>query len=193
MIELTNEGLLAQVLGGGEVLLPLEEGEGLVDKGKNVHSAALLANNLLLHLNSGLELLDSLLVLLLVEQQLAVVVVDIALVAEVLDAAAEGGHRRGNGAHLILCDTKLNVREDEVVVKVDGLLVVGGGHGELGENEVELSAVVEDVRVVGVVLDSKLEVTSGLIALGCESMLVLKRWIAKGKGTYSAQGACWHA
>lgn len=59
------------------------------------------------------------------------------------------------------------MREDEVVVKVDGLLVVGGGHGEFGENEVELCAVVEDVRVVGVVLDRELEVTSGLIALGC--------------------------
>lgn len=167
MIEHTDEGLLAQILGGGEVLLPLEEGKGLVDKRKDVHSAALLANNLLFHLNSGLELLDSLLVLLLVEQQLTVVVVDITLVAEVLDATAEGCHRRGDGAHLVLGDTKLNVREDEIVVKVDGLLVVGGGHGELGENEVELGAVVEDVRVIGVVLDRKLEVTSGLIALGC--------------------------
>jgi len=36
---------------------------------------------------------------------------------------------------------------------------------------VELCAVVEDIGVVGVVLDGKLEVTSGLVALGCESWI----------------------
>jgi hypothetical protein len=66
-----------------------------------------------------------------------------------------------------LCDTKLDVREDELRVEVDRLLVVGGGHGELRKDEVELGAVVEDVGVVGVVLNSELEVTSGLVALGC--------------------------
>lgn len=166
--ELTNESLLAQVLGSGEVLLPLEEGERLVDEREDVHSAALLADNLLLHLDGGLELLDSLLVLLLVEQKLTIVVVDVALVAEVLNAAAEGGHGRGNGAHLVLCDAKLDVREDELGVEVDGLLVVGCGHGELGKDEVKLSAVVEDVGVIGVVLDGKLEVARGLVALGCK-------------------------
>jgi hypothetical protein len=58
------------------------------------------------------------------------------------------------------------VREDELGVEVDGLLVVGGGHGELGKDEVELGAVVEDVRVVGVVLDGKLEIMGGLVTLG---------------------------
>ena len=105
-------------------------------------------------------------VLLLVEEQLAVVVVDIALVTEVLDATAEGGHGRGDGTHLVLSNTELNVREDELGVEVDGLLVVGSGQGELGKDEVELSAVVEDVRVVGVVLDGKLEVMGGLVTLG---------------------------
>jgi hypothetical protein len=117
--ELTNESLLAKVLGGGEVLLPLEEGKSLVDERQNVHSSALLTDDLLLHLNGSLELLDGLLVLLLVEQKLTVVVVDVALVAEVLDAAAEGGHGRGDRAHLVLCDTELDVREDELRVEVD--------------------------------------------------------------------------
>lgn len=166
MIKLTDESLLAQVLGGREVLLPLEERERLVDKRENVHSAALLTDNLLLHLNSRLELLDSLLVLLLVEQQLAVVVVNVALVTEVLDAAAEGGHGRGDRTHLILGNTKLDVREDELGVEIDGLLVVSRGHGELRKNEVKLGTVVEDVGVAGVVLDGKLEVTGGLVAFG---------------------------
>jgi len=33
---------------------------------------------------------------------------------------------------------------------------------------VELGAVVEDIGVVGVVLNGELEVTGGLVALGCE-------------------------
>ena len=105
-------------------------------------------------------------VLLLVEEQLAVVVVDIALVTEVLDATAQGGYERADGTHLVLSNTKLNVREDELGVEVDGLLVVGSGQGELGKDEMELGAVVEDVRVVGVVLDGKLEVMGGLVTLG---------------------------
>ena len=60
----------------------------------------------------------------------------------------------------------MNVREDELGVEVDGLLVVGSGQGELGKDEMELGAVVEDVRVVGVVLDGKLEVMGGLVTLG---------------------------
>ena len=58
------------------------------------------------------------------------------------------------------------MREDELGVEVDGLLVVGSGQGELGKDEVELGTVVEDVRVVGVVLDGKLEVMGGLVTLG---------------------------
>ena len=58
------------------------------------------------------------------------------------------------------------MREDELGVEVDGLLVVGSGQGELGKDEMELGAVVEDVRVVGVVLDGKLEVMGGFVTLG---------------------------
>ena len=65
-----------------------------------------------------------------------------------------------------MCDTKLDVREDKLRVEVDGLLVVGSGQGELGKDEMELGAVVENVRVVGVVLDGKLEVMGGLVTLG---------------------------
>jgi len=165
-MELTDESLLAQILCCREVLFPLEEGESLVDQRKDVHSTALLADNLLLHLNCRLELLNRLLVLLLIKEQLAVVVVNVTLVTKVLDAAAESGHGRGNGTHLVLGNTELDVREDELGIEVDGLLVVGSGQGEFGKNEVELSAVVEDVGVVGVVLNGKLEVMGGLVALG---------------------------
>lgn len=155
----------------------MEEGESLVDEREDVHSAALLADNLLLHLDGRLELLDCLLVLLLVEQQLAVVVVNVALVTEVLDATAESGHGRGDGAHLVLGNTELNVGEDKLRVEVDRLLVVGCGGGELGEDEVELSAVVEDVGVIRVVLDRELKVAGSFIALGCSR--VVSMWFKK--------------
>jgi len=187
--ELTDESLLAEILSGREVLLPLEERKCLVDERQHVHSAALLTNNLLLHLNSRLELLDCLLVLLLIEQQLTVVVVNIALVAEVLNATTEGGHGRGDGTHLVLGNAELDVREDELRIEVDRLLVIGGGHGELGKDEVKLSAVVEDIRVGGVVLDGKLEVTGGFVTLGCNVVLAMTYGRIRDK-TYSAPDAC---
>jgi hypothetical protein len=45
----------------------------------------------------------------LIQQQLTVVVVDIALVAKVLNAAAERRHTTCDRSHLVLCDTKLNM------------------------------------------------------------------------------------
>jgi len=70
------------------------------------------------------------------------------LIPEILNTAPKGRHRGCDWAHLVLRDAELDVREDEFIVEVDGLLVVGGSGGELGEDEVELGAVVEDVWVV---------------------------------------------
>lgn len=152
---LTDECLLAQVLGFLEVLLPLEKGQSLIDEGQNVDTHGLAQ---LLHLNGLVELLNGLGVVLLVEQQLAVIVVDIGDLLKVLHRAAESGHGRGNGAHLVLGHTELNVRVNERTVEVDGLLVVLGGLSELAQDEVELGAVVIDVGVILVVSDGELEV-----------------------------------
>lgn len=48
--------------------------------------------------------------------------------------------------------------EDEVTVQINGGLVVLGRVGELGQDEVELSAVVEDVRITVVLGERELEV-----------------------------------
>ena len=69
-----DERLLAQLLGIVEVVLPLEQRKGLVDEGQDVHSEGLAR---LLHLDSSVKLLDSLLVLLLIEKQFSVVVVNV--------------------------------------------------------------------------------------------------------------------
>lgn len=64
-MQLTDQSLLAQLLCTVEVLLPLEQSEGLVDQGQNVHASDALT---LLLLDGSLELLDGLLVFLLIEQ-----------------------------------------------------------------------------------------------------------------------------
>jgi hypothetical protein len=89
-MKLTDQSLLAQLLGTIKVLLPLEQSQSLVDQGKNIHAGNTL---LLLHLDSSLELLNSFRVLLLVKQQLTIVVVDVRNLLKVLDTAAESGHR----------------------------------------------------------------------------------------------------
>lgn len=159
-----DEGLLAQLLGLVEVVLPLEQGEGLVDQRKHVHAEGLAA---LLHLDGGVELLDSFLVLLLVEEQFAVVVVDVGDLREVLHAAAEGGHGGGDGSHLVLCNAELDVREDEGLVEVDGALVVLCGLTKLGLDEVQLCAVVVDVGVLLVLGEGCREVGFGGLRVGC--------------------------
>ena len=155
-----DESLLAEVLGLLEVVLPLEQGEGLVDQGQNVDAHGLA---LLLHLHGLVELLDGLGVVLLVEQELTVVVVYVRDILEVLNRPAESGHGRSNGAHLVLCHTELNVGVDESAVEINRLLVVLGGLGKLGQDEVELGAVVVDIGVILVVGDSKLKVVSSSI------------------------------
>ncbi len=155
---LTDEGLLAELLGLGKVLLPLEQGERLVDQRQDVHARGL---GLALELDGRVELLDGLGVLALVEEQLAVVVVDVGDLLKVLHAPAEGGHGRGDGAHLVLGHAELDVGEDEVAVEVDGLLVVLLRLGELALDEVQLGAVVVDVGVLGVLGEGRLEIDLG--------------------------------
>lgn len=159
---LTDERLLAQLLGLGEVLLPLEEGEGLVDQGQHVHAGGL---GLALELDGRVELLDGLVVLALVEEQLAVVVVDVGGLLEVLHAPAEGGHGRGDGTHLVLGDAELDVREDEVAVEVDRLLVVLLRLGELALDEVQLGTVVKDVGILGVLGQGSRKILLGLLGV----------------------------
>lgn len=149
---LTDQGLLAQLLGLLEVLLPLEQGKRLVDQRQHVHRHGL---GLLLHLDGSVELLDSLLEVALVEQQLTIVVVHIRHLGKVLDAAAEGSHGRSNGSHLVLSHTQLDVRENKVLVQVNGLLVVLLRIGEVTLDEVSLGTVVVYVRVILVLLQSQ--------------------------------------
>ncbi len=160
----TDQGLFAQLLGLGEILLPLEEGQRLVDEREDVHAGGL---GLALELDGRVELLDGLLVLALVEQQLAVVVVHVGRLLKVLHAPAEGGHGRRNGAHLVLRHAQLDVREDEVAVEVDRLLVVLLRLGELALDEVQLRAVVVDVGVLVVLGEGGREILLGLVRVAC--------------------------
>lgn len=162
--KLTDKCLLTEVLGLLEVLLPLEQGQSLVDEGKNVDPHGLAQ---LLHLNRLVKLLNGLGVVLLVKEQLAVVVVHVRDLLEVLHRAAEGGHRRSDGAHLVLSHTKLDMGVDEGPVEVDGLLVVLGGLGEFTKDEVQLGAVVVDVGIVLVVGNGQLKVIGGSVLVAC--------------------------
>jgi len=145
----TDEGLLAQFLGLGEVLLPLKDGKRLVDERQNVHGNGF---GLLLEIDSLVEQVDGLGKAVLVEQQLAVVVVAFGYQREVLNAPPEGGHGRGDGAHLVLRHAQLDVRKDEGLVEVDRLLIVLGRVGKLALDKVQLRAVVVDVGIAVVVL-----------------------------------------
>jgi len=51
-----------------------------------------------------------------------------------------------------LCDTELDVGEDEVLVKVNGFLVVLGRFTKFLADEVELRAVVVDIWVFGILI-----------------------------------------
>jgi hypothetical protein len=166
---LTDKGLLAKALSLLEIMLPLEQGQGLVDQRQNVDTHGLA---LLLHLDSLVKLLDGLREVLLVQEKLAVVVVDVRDLLEVLHRSAESGHGGGNRAHLVLCDTELDVGEDERSVQVDRLLVVLRSLGKLAQDEVELGAVVVNIGVILVVVDGDLEVISGgiLVTYGSNSL-----------------------
>jgi len=79
--KLTDKSLLAEVLRLLEIVLPLEQGKGLVDQRQNIDTHGL---DLLLHVDGLVELLNSLGEVLLVEQEFTVVVVDIGDILKVL-------------------------------------------------------------------------------------------------------------
>lgn len=167
-LRVDDERLFAQLLGVAKIVLPLEKGESLVDQGEDVHAERLAR---LLHFDGGVKLLNSFLILLLVEEELAVVVVDVGHLGEVLHTAAEGGHGGGDRSHLVLCDTKLDVRENEGLVQVDGALVVLCGLTKLGLDEVQLCAVVEDVGVLFVLCKGGRKVGFSSLGVGWKMLV----------------------
>jgi hypothetical protein len=62
----------------------------------------------------------------------------------------------------------LDVREDKVLVQVDRLLVILGSLAEFGLDEVELCAVIVDVRVVFVLGEGGFEVSFGSLWVCCD-------------------------
>lgn len=156
--KLTDKSLLAEVLRLLEIVLPLEQGKSLVNQRQNIDSHGL---DLFLHVDGLVELLNGLGEVLLVEQELTVVVVDIRNLLKILQRSPEGSHGGCDRAHLVLSYTKLNVGVDKGTIEVNRLLVVLGGFRELSEDEVELSTVIVDVRVILVVGNGELEVISG--------------------------------
>jgi hypothetical protein len=60
----------------------------------------------------------------------------------------------------------LDVREDKVLVEINGLLVVFSSVAELGFNKVELCAVVVNVRIVLVLGESRSEISFGGLRIG---------------------------
>lgn len=136
-------------------MLPLEDRESLVDEREDIDPHRLA---LLLHLDRLVELLNRLLEVLLVKEKLAIVVVHIRHMLEVLHGPLERRHGRGYGSHLVLRHTQLDVREDEIAVQFDRLLIVLGSIGKLPEDEVKLGTVVVDIGVILVVGDGEFEV-----------------------------------
>lgn len=174
-------------------MLPLEQSQGLVDQRQYVDAHGL---DLLLHVDRLVELLNGLVEVLLVQQEFSVVVVHIRHFFKVLHGTAEGGHGRSNGAHLVLRHTQLDVRVDKSAVEVDRFLVVLGRLGVLSEDEVQLSPVVVDIRVVLVLSDGQFKVirsgilVSYILLISRITPVTKKR---EGKRTYQVQGASWHA
>lgn len=58
------------------------------------------------------------------------------------------------------------MREDEVLIEIDGFLVIFSGLAEFGFDEVKLSAVVVDIGVVLVLRESGGEVGFGGVGVG---------------------------
>lgn len=168
---LTDQGLLAESLGLLEVVLPLEQGKGLVDEWEHIDAPRFAAA---LQLHRFIEVVNRLLELLLVKQKLSIIVVHIGGVLEVLEGTAECGHRRGNGAHLVLRHTELDVRVDEVIINVDGFLVVLDRFGEFAEDEMKLSAVVVDIWVILVLADGSFEILDGGFLLAYRYLLLAR-------------------
>ena len=159
-------------------MLPLEQGKGLVDQGQNIDTHRL---DLLLHVDRLVELLNGFGEVLLVKQEFTVVVVNVRHIFKVLDRSSEGGHGGRNGAHLVLCYTQLDVGVDESPVKVNRLLVVLSGFRKLPEDEVELSTVVVDIRVILVVVDGDFKVIRSGVLVSCMSLVKIQKSCKKKK------------
>ena len=88
------------------------------------------------------------------------------------------------------------MRVDKGAVEVDRFLVVLGRFGVLPEDEVQLSPVVVDIRVVLVLSDGQFKVirsgilVSYILLISRITPVTKKR---EGKRTYQVQGASWHA
>lgn len=88
-------------------------------------------------LDSLIEPLDRLLELLLIQQNLSVIVVYLSVAGEILHTPLECRHGGFDLTGLVLRNAELNVREDEVGVKVDGLLILFDGKVEGRGDEVD--------------------------------------------------------
>jgi hypothetical protein len=83
------------------------------------------------------------------------------------------------------------MREDELLVQVDGLLVVSCSFLEFTLNEVELCAVIVNVRVLSISFDGFLEVVVSLFLL-TYIVLNCSKQIHKNVA-YPFPDACWLA
>ena len=140
-------------------MLPLEERQCLVDHRQNVAAFVLVR----LDLDGLVKLIDRLLKLGLVEQEFTIIVVDVGHLLEVLGAPPEGRRGRGDRAHLVLSYTELDMGENEVLVQVNGLLVIACGLGKLILDEVQLRTVIVNIGVVLVLLEGPVEVLNSFI------------------------------
>jgi hypothetical protein len=109
----------------------LEDQEGLVDIWEGVRGS---------ELNSLVEALEGLVELLLVQEKFSVVVVNIARLWEFLQCLLENVHGVRNVSKLILGNTVLDVREDELGLKLDRLDIILGSGLVLAGDEEDLAA-----------------------------------------------------
>ena len=96
----TIQRLQAESLSTSWILLPLEDQEGLVDVWKGVRG---------LQLDGLIKALICLIIVLLIQQQLSVVVVDVAGIGEILQCLLEDGHSICNVSELVLSHSILDV------------------------------------------------------------------------------------
>lgn len=90
-----------------------------------------------------------------------------------------------------MCNTKLNVAEDEIGVKINGVLVVFGGFTELSTNEVKLRTMVVDVRVVRILNDSFRKVFGSGVSVTCDSVSSVQQLCSReGSHTKLKRHAC---
>lgn len=82
------------------------------------------------------------------------------------------------------------MREDKIAIKVNRLLVVLRSLGEFATDKVQLSTVVIDIRVIGVLADCGIKVASSSFSVAWNMMLVTCDWIILRVYAYPAQVSC---